>query len=63
MTVTLACNNFTDEGIIHNMFAEAKVFQLDEITKNLFKKFMELESQVTPNTPLEVLENIRKPTT
>ena len=49
--VTLACNNFTNEGITHEMFAEVKVFRLRKIAENLCKKVAELESQVTPSTP------------
>ena len=42
--ITLACNNFTDEGITNDMFEESKVFRLGEITENLLKKFVDLES-------------------
>ena len=35
--MTLACNNFVDEGLIDEMFAEAKVIQLGEITDDLRK--------------------------
>ena len=38
--VSLACTNFTDEGIIEEMFPEAKVIRLGEIEKDLHKKFM-----------------------
>ena len=49
--VTIACNSFNDEGITHEMFAEAKVFRLGEIIENLCKKVAELEFQVQPSTP------------
>ena len=38
------------------MFTNAKVIQLGEIEDDLHKNFMDLESQVKPSTPLEVLE-------
>ena len=44
------------------MFVEAKVFQIHDIGENLHKKFIELESQVTLSTPLEVLEERTKST-
>ena len=37
-TVTLTCNNFTDEGITPELFVEANVFWLGEIVENLRKK-------------------------
>ena len=52
-----------DEGIKIEMFVEAKVFRLGEFSKNLHKRVMELESKMTPNTHLEVLEERRKATT
>ena len=45
------------------MFAEAKIFQLGEIEYNIHKKVTDLEAQVTPSTPLEVLEERRNATT
>ena len=60
--VTLACNNFLVEGITNEMFSEAKVIRLRKITEDLCENFVELEAQVTPNTPLEVLEERRKTT-
>ena len=45
------------------MFTEAKVFQLCYIAENLYKKVTKMESQVTPSTPLEVLEERRNATT
>ena len=38
------------------MFVEDKVFWIGNIAENLRSKVMELEVQVTPSTPLEVLE-------
>ena len=54
-TITLYCNNFTNEGITNEMFLESKVFRISEIVENLCNKVTKLESQVTPNTPPEVL--------
>ena len=54
--VTLACISFVDEGIIDKMFLESKVFRLSKVAANLHKRVAELESQVNPNTPLEVLK-------
>ena len=45
------------------MFLEDKVIWLGEIVEDLCKKVIELESQVTPSTPLEVLEERRKSAT
>ena len=59
-TVALACNNFIDEGITHDMVAEDKVFCLGEIEEDLRKMVTELEAQVTPSTPLKLLEERRK---
>ena len=45
------------------MVVEAKVFRLGEIEEDLCKKVVELEAQVTPSTPLQVLEERRKEAT
>ena len=42
---------------------ESQIIWLSDIEENLHKKFMELESQVNPSTPLEVLEEWRKKVT
>ena len=55
-----ARNNFTNEGIMHEMYAESKLFQIGEIAENFCKKAIELEAQVKPSTPLEALEERRK---
>ena len=60
MTITLACKNFVDTCITNEMFAEAKVIHLGEITKDLCKIVTELKAQVTLSRPLEVLDEIRK---
>ena len=60
--VTLACKNFTDEGITKGMFAEAKVIRLGEIVEGLHKKVAKLEAHVKPNTLPEVLEERRMTT-
>ena len=57
--VRLACSNFADEGIIDEMFAEAKVIRLGKIEEDIRKNVTELESQVIPSTLLEVLEERR----
>ena len=46
-TVTIACSNFTNEGIMHEMVVETKFFQLGEILETLHRKVLELELQVT----------------
>ena len=63
IVITLGCNNFTDEGITHEMYVESKLFQLGEIVENFCTKVVELETQVTHSTPLEVLEERRKAST
>ena len=45
------------------MFAEAKVIRLGEIEQDLHKKVTDLEAQVKPTTPPEVLEERRMTTT
>ena len=60
---TLACNNFIDEGITNAIFMEEKVFWLRNIAENICKKVTDLESQVTPTTHPEVLEERRNATT
>ena len=42
------------------MVVESKVFRLGDIAKNLCNKVMDLEVQVAPSTPPEVLEERRK---
>ena len=41
-TFTLTHNNFTDEGIVYEMFAEAKFFRHGKIAGNLPKRITEL---------------------
>ena len=48
---------------MHEVFVEYKYFRLGEIAENLCKRVAELELQVKPNTPPEVLEERRKETT
>ena len=62
-TITLACSNFANEGIKNEMFAESKVRRLGEIIEDLRKKVAELETQVRPNIPIEVLDERRKSAT
>ena len=61
--VTLACSNFADEGITDEIFVEAKVIRLGEIEGHLRKRVVELETQVRPNIPIEVLDERRKSAT
>ena len=42
------------------MFSKAKLFWLGEFADNLCKRVMELELQVKPSTPPEVLKKRRK---
>ena len=62
-TVTLACNNFVEEGITNEMVAQSKVFQLVEIVEDIRIKGTDLEAHLTPSTPPEVLEGRRQVTT
>ena len=58
--VSLSCSQFSDEGITQEMFSEAKVIRIGDIMEDLRKRVAELEAQVKPSTPLEVLEESRK---
>ena len=55
--VTLACTRFTDEGIMHDMFTETKVFRVGEIAEKLCKKVADFEVKVIPITLPKVLED------
>ena len=45
---------------MEDMFLEAKVIQLGEIEYDLHKKVIDLEVQLKPSTPLDVIEARRK---
>ena len=60
--IALAFTKFDDEGIMEDMFPEAKVIQLGEIAIDLRKKVAKHEKQVKPGTPPQVLEEIMEET-